>query len=131
MIYFTQGADLDEPSVWRVPSRGGHAVQLASAPASYPLASPDGRYVYFFRTRRLWRMRADGSSPEAVKGMPELSFQEIEWFPSKAGIYFISHENGKTTIELYDARTQKDSPYFLTGEVSCVLDWRNAGFSGW
>ena len=112
-IYFTQGDDSDEPSVRRVPSRGGHAVQLASAPASYPLASPDGKYVYFFRSRKLWRMMADGSSPEEVQGMPELSFQGIEWFPSKAGIYFMSHENSKTTIELYDTRTQKIRPIFL------------------
>jgi Tol biopolymer transport system component/DNA-binding winged helix-turn-helix (wHTH) protein len=111
-IYFTQGEDIGEPSVWRALSRGGHAVQLASAPASYPLASPDGEYVYFFRRRRLWQMMADGSSPEEVKGMPELSFQGIEWFPSKAGIYFMSHENGRATIELYDNRTQKIRPIF-------------------
>jgi Tol biopolymer transport system component/DNA-binding winged helix-turn-helix (wHTH) protein len=111
-IYFTQGDDTDEPSVWRVPSRGGHAVQLASAPAAVPLASPDGQYVYFFRRRRLWQMMADGSSPEEVKGMPELSFQGAEWFPSKSGIYFMSHENGKATIELYDTGTQKIRPIF-------------------
>jgi Tol biopolymer transport system component len=111
-IYFMQGEDIGEPSVWRVPSRGGHAVQLAIAPAATPLASPDGQYVYFFRTRRLWRMMADGSSPEEVKGMPELSFQGTEWFPSKAGIYFMSHENGKAKIELYDTKTQKISPVF-------------------
>jgi Tol biopolymer transport system component/DNA-binding winged helix-turn-helix (wHTH) protein len=111
-IYFTQGDDIGEPSVWRVPSRGGHAVQLASAPAATPFASPDGQYVYFFRRKRLWQMMADGSSPEEVKGMPELSFQGTEWFPSKSGIYFMSHENGKTTIELYDTRTQKIRPIF-------------------
>jgi Tol biopolymer transport system component/DNA-binding winged helix-turn-helix (wHTH) protein len=111
-IYFMQGDDTDEPSVWRVPSRGGHAVQLASAPAATPLASPDGQYVYFFRKKKLWRMMADGSSPEEVKGMPELSFQGTEWFPSKSGIYFMSHENGKATINLYDTRTQKIRPIF-------------------
>jgi Tol biopolymer transport system component/DNA-binding winged helix-turn-helix (wHTH) protein len=111
-IFFTQGDETAEPSVWKVPSRGGHAVQLASAPAATPLASPDGQYVYFFRNKKLWRMMPDGSSPEEVKGMPELSFQGTEWFPSKAGIYFMSHENGKTTIELYDTRTQKIRPIF-------------------
>jgi Tol biopolymer transport system component/DNA-binding winged helix-turn-helix (wHTH) protein len=111
-IYFMQGDDIGEPSVWRVPSQGGHAVQLASAPAATPLASPDGHYVYFFRKRKLWRMMPDASSPEEVQGMPELSFQGTEWFPSKAGIYFMSHENGKATIELYDPRTQKIRPIF-------------------
>jgi Tol biopolymer transport system component len=57
-------------------------------------------------------MMADGSSPEEVKGMPELSFQGTEWFPSKSGIYFMSHENGKTTINLYDTGTQKIRPIF-------------------
>jgi Tol biopolymer transport system component len=111
-IYFTQGDDIGEPSVWRVPSRGGHAVQLASAPAATPLASADGQYVYFFRHTKLWRMMPDGSLPEEIKGMPELSFQGIEWFPAKAGIYFMSHENGKATIKLYNTRTQKISPVF-------------------
>jgi Tol biopolymer transport system component len=55
-IYFLQGEDISEPSVWKVPSRGGHAVQLASAPASYPLVSPDGQSVYFFRRRKIWQM---------------------------------------------------------------------------
>jgi Tol biopolymer transport system component/DNA-binding winged helix-turn-helix (wHTH) protein len=109
-IYFMHGEDAGEPSVWRVPSRGGHAVQLASASASYPLASSDG-YVYFIRTTKLWRMMADGSSPEEVKGMPVLTCHEA-WFPSKSGIYIMSHENGKATIELYDTSTQKIRPIF-------------------
>jgi Tol biopolymer transport system component/DNA-binding winged helix-turn-helix (wHTH) protein len=117
-IYFMQGDDTDEPSVWRVPSQGGHAVKLASTPAATPLASPDGQYVYFFRKKKLWRMMPDGSSPEEVKGMPELSFQGTEWFPSNAGIYFMSHENGKTTIELYDPGTQKIRPIFLLEKPS-------------
>jgi Tol biopolymer transport system component/DNA-binding winged helix-turn-helix (wHTH) protein len=121
-IYFMQGDDTVEPSVWRVPSQGGHAVQLTGAPAATPFASPDGQYVYFFRSKKLWRMMPDGASPEEVRGMPELSFQGTEWFPSKAGIYFMTHENGKTTIELYDTRTleirpiftlEKSSPYWI------------------
>jgi hypothetical protein len=44
--------------------------------------------------------------------LPELSFQGIEWFPSKSGIYFMSYENGKRTIELYDTRTQEIRPIF-------------------
>jgi hypothetical protein len=44
--------------------------------------------------------------------MPELSFTGDEWFPSRAGIYFLSRENGKATIKLYDTRTQKISPVF-------------------
>jgi len=117
-IYFMQGDDTGEPSVWKVPSLGGHAVQLASVPAATALESPDGQYVYFFRKKKLWRMMPDGSSPEEVKGMPELSFQGTEWFPSKAGIYFMSHENGKTTIELYDTRTQKTRPIFTLEKSS-------------
>ncbi|NYF88050.1 winged helix-turn-helix domain-containing protein [Tunturiibacter empetritectus] len=117
-IYFTQGDDTGEPSIWKAPSQGGHAVQLASVPAATPLASPDGQYVYFFRKKRLWRMLPDGSSPEELKGMPELSFQGAEWFPSKAGIYFMTHENGKTTIELFDTGTQKVRPVFSLENAS-------------
>ena len=117
-IYFTQGDDTGEPSVWKVPSQGGHAVQLAGTPAAAPLASPDGQYVYFFRKKKLWRMMPDGSSPEEIKGMPELRFSGVEWFPSKAGIYFMSHEGGKATIELYDTITQKVRPIFTLEKSS-------------
>jgi len=104
-IYFINGDDASRPSVWKVPSQGGHAVQIAPASARLPLESPDGQYVYFARNRKLWRATTDGSSSEEVRGMPQLNFMGDEWFPSGSGIYFMSHSGYKTAIYLFDLAT--------------------------
>jgi len=41
-IYFVIGDDARRPSVWKVPSHGGHAVRITQAQAAYPLESADG-----------------------------------------------------------------------------------------
>jgi Tol biopolymer transport system component len=106
-IYFNNGGDTAKQSVWKVPSTGGHAVQLAQAHATYPLESPDGEYVYFVRDKRLWRVRTDGSAEQVVRGMPELNYLGDEWFPSGSGIYFMSHSSDKAAIEYFDLTTEK------------------------
>jgi Tol biopolymer transport system component len=105
-IYFTNGDDANRPSVWKVPSHGGRAIQITQAQASYPLESLDGQYVYFIRNNRLWRVRTDGSAEQMVKGMQELSNVD-EWFPSGSGIYFISRSGAKPAIEFFDFATER------------------------
>ena len=100
-IYFLGGNDVS--NVWKVASSGGHAIQLAQ----YPIESPDGQYVYFFRNNRVWRVNTDGSSPEIVRGMPELAYLGDEWFPFGSGIYFMNHSGAKTAIEFFDLKTEK------------------------
>jgi Tol biopolymer transport system component/DNA-binding winged helix-turn-helix (wHTH) protein len=104
-IYFSVGDDRGEPAVWKAPSEGGHAIQVAATPSTFPQASPDGKYVYFFRGLRLWRVKVDGSSPEPVRGMPELNFLGDEWFPVSTGIYFIEHAGETTNIKFLDFQT--------------------------
>ena len=60
-IYFTNGADVSNPSVWKVPWSGGHAMQLTQYPGFFPIESPDGQTVYFYRNIGVWQVRADGS----------------------------------------------------------------------
>jgi Tol biopolymer transport system component len=108
-IYFDNGEDADSQSVWKVPSGGGHAVQLAKAHATIPIESPDGKSVYFVRNKRLWRVNTDGLGEQAVQGLPELDFLGDKWFPFGSGIYFISHSGGKAAIEFFDLRTEKVS----------------------
>ena len=83
----------------------GHAIQLAQ----YPIESPDGQYVYFFRNNRVWRVNTDGSGEEALKGMPESGYVGERWFPYGSGIYFMSNSGGKDAIEFFDLTTQKVS----------------------
>ena len=108
-IYFNNGDGAGKPSVWKVPSQGGHALQVAQNPATYALESPDGQHVYFVRNKKLWRAKTDGSSPEEVHGMPELKFAGDEWFPSGSGIYFMSHSGDKAAIEFFDLNSEKVS----------------------
>jgi serine/threonine protein kinase len=106
-IYFINGSDAFKPAVWKVPSNGGHALQIAGLGAVIPLESPDGQYVYFVRDSRLWRVRTDGSMEEPVAGMPEFNFVGDEYFPAETGIYFLSHPNNKTVVNLFDLHTKK------------------------
>jgi Tol biopolymer transport system component/DNA-binding winged helix-turn-helix (wHTH) protein len=111
-IYFVNGEDAYNPTVWQVPSSGGHAVQIAKRGASFPLESPDGQYVYFARDSRLWRVRTDGSKEEQVAGMPQFLFLGDEWFPTEAGIYFLSHPNNKTVVNLFNLQTRQVRPVY-------------------
>jgi Tol biopolymer transport system component/DNA-binding winged helix-turn-helix (wHTH) protein len=104
-IYFSVGDDRGKPEVWKAPAEGGHAVQVAASPATFPQSSPDGKYIYFFRGLRLWRVKIDGSSPEPVRGMPELNFLGDEWFPVATGVYFIDHSGETTNIKFLDFQT--------------------------
>ena len=106
-IYFTKGDDVSNESVWKAPSSGGHAIQLAQNQAFYPIESPNGQYVYFVRNKKLWRVNPDGSGEEVVKGMPELTYKGDEWFPYGSGIYFMSYSGAKTAIEFFDLTTEK------------------------
>ena len=108
-IYF---ADARDSSVWKVPTNGGHAVHIAEGAASVAIESPDGEYVYFVRDKKLWQAKTDGSTEEPVAGMPEISYQGDEWFPAEAGIYFLSHANGKTMINLFDLQSRRTRPIF-------------------
>ena len=111
-IYFVNGDDVGNRSVWKVPSSGGHAVPIAKGGATFPLESPDGQYVYFARGSQLWQANTDGSAEEQVPGSPELSPLGDEWFPTEAGIYFLSHPNNKTVINLLDLHTRQVQPIY-------------------
>jgi Tol biopolymer transport system component len=106
-IYFINGDDVSNESVWKVPWSGGHAIQLAQNPGFYPIESPDGQDVYFFRNKGLWRVKTDGSGEQAVKGMPELNSWGDKWFPFGSGIYFMNHSGGRDAIEFFDLTTEK------------------------
>ena len=70
-----------------------------------PIESPDGKYIYFFRGVRLWRLGKDGSAEQEVSGMPQLNPLGDESFPFGSGIYFMSHSSGNTYIDFFDLPT--------------------------
>ncbi len=105
-IYFVNGEDAGTPTVWKVPSSGGHAIRIADRGAFFPIESPDGQHVFFVRNRKLWQVKADGSAEQQVVGMPDLNSMGDEWFPHKSGIYFLGHEGKKGTIKRFDLSTK-------------------------
>jgi len=123
-IYFT---DRRGSGVWKVPTNGGHALQIAESPVSFVIESPDGGYVYFARGKKLWRAKTDGSTKEPVAGMPEVNPIGDEWFPTEAGIYFLSHPNGETTINLFDLQSRQTRPIFTLEKPT--PDWIEAFLS--
>ena len=102
-IYFENGEDSHRPTIWKVPSSGGHAVQIAGAEAEMPTESGDGRYVYFVRQRHLWRVGTDGSGEQQIAEMPPVRFDA--WTPVGTGIYFISAESERE-IRFFDLNTK-------------------------
>jgi sugar lactone lactonase YvrE len=103
-IYFDNGEDAHHPTVWKVPSTGGHAVPITKGEASLPLESPDGQFVYFIRQGRLWSVRNDGTAEQQVEGTPEAS---TAWTPFGSGMYFIGVEGQKNAIKFFDLETKK------------------------
>jgi Tol biopolymer transport system component/DNA-binding winged helix-turn-helix (wHTH) protein len=111
-IYFSHGDDTFNPTVWKVPSTGGHAVQVAQPPATFQMESPDGQYLYFVRNQSLWRLRTSGSPEEEVKGMPELTGLGSGWFPVQSGIYYVAIHNNKPEIDFLDLNTRETRQVF-------------------
>jgi Tol biopolymer transport system component len=106
-IYFVNGSDVSKPQVWKVPSKGGHAMQLTGHHSGWPLESPDGRYVYFSRDWRLWRVGTDGTGEQQIQGMPALGGFGEGWSPFGSGIYFLALVSGKLEIDFFDLNTRK------------------------
>ena len=120
-IYLVNGENHGKPSVWKVPSDGGHAMKIADH-AYFPLEAPNGDHVYFVRDRMLWRAKLDGTAQENVVGMPRLNSMGDEWFPFQSGIYFIAHEGDRSIISRFDVRTLRVRSLLREPEKS-TPDW--------
>jgi Tol biopolymer transport system component/DNA-binding winged helix-turn-helix (wHTH) protein len=121
-IYFDYSDSGGNTSIWKAPATGGHAVQVAANPASYALESLDGKFFYFVRDRKIWRARTDGAESAPVKAIPQLSFLPDQWTVAKDGIYFISHENNKTDLEVYDFQRGMIRPVYSFGGGT-IREW--------
>jgi Tol biopolymer transport system component/DNA-binding winged helix-turn-helix (wHTH) protein len=117
-IYFTNGEDAHKALVWKVPAKGGHAVQVTKHEAFHPLESPDGRYVYFSRDWRLWRVGIDGTGEQQVQGMPQLGSMGEAWSLFGSGIYFLRYNNDKDEIDFFDLNTQNVRRVFVTEKTT-------------
>jgi Tol biopolymer transport system component/DNA-binding winged helix-turn-helix (wHTH) protein len=126
-IYFLHDVVTDPTTVWKVPSNGGHAVQLSKHIGWWALESPDGHLVYFWHEGRLWQVNTDGSGEQPVEGMPLLVFNDA-WYPYGSGIYFLASDNlksvdGAAHFDFFDLNTKAVRKVFVPDKSSNV--WRN------
>jgi eukaryotic-like serine/threonine-protein kinase len=89
-IYFTSNRGGGErTSIWKMPSSGGPAVQIAQGLGTLSQTSADGAYVYYLdnwnRSGALWRVAAAGGpATKVLDGVLSSNFAL-----TKAGIYYI------------------------------------------
>jgi len=67
----------DGMAIFKIPLEGGEAVRLTNTSAIDPFESHDGRWLYFTRENRIWKVRAAGGTEEIVS-------EEIDLFAGQA-----------------------------------------------
>jgi len=101
--------------IWRMPSKGGEAVQITSQAGLGEEESPDGRYIYYSKgwsvEISLWRIPVNGG--EEVKVLDSIH-ADGRWDIARDGVYFFTlpDKAGHSDIRLYE---------FSTGKVSKIL----------
>lgn len=103
-IYFASESEkTGESQVWKIPSKGGSAVQVTRKGGFEAEEGPDGKFVYYAKrgSKGIWRVPAWGGEETQFldKGA------EAQWFLARTGIYLLERETvrGYTMrrIELY------------------------------
>jgi Tol biopolymer transport system component len=128
-IYIASGRS-GSVQIWKVPSRGGHAVQLTHGGGAEAFESPDGRTVYYTKVPEigpgLWTVPAAGGEEAAV--LPSVRFGY--WAVAQNGIYFIDFgvpPDAPRPVNFYSFRSRHVIP---VGTVEKTAAWTNTpGFA--
>jgi len=76
--------------IWKMPAEGGEAIQVTQGGAgAFPMASPDGRYLYYSRPDRgfaIWRVPVGGGDEKEVVAGPIGK----HWALSSDGLYYFT-----------------------------------------
>jgi Tol biopolymer transport system component len=118
--------------LYRIPAGGGEPVQMTQGAGGSPLASPDGKWIYFGRGGSLWKVPPEGGQEMQV--LPAGSMLRPARFALTAsGIYFaaaadpVSHAVPLRLLRFADGKTvevaQLDRPPFLQFSVSPDDRW--------
>jgi Tol biopolymer transport system component len=86
-IYFASSRS-GRDEVWKMPSGGGAAVQVTRNGGGAAFESPDGKFVYYAKGSRIWKVPVDGGEETQVLEGP-LSFS-FNFVVVEDGIYFVS-----------------------------------------
>jgi eukaryotic-like serine/threonine-protein kinase len=90
--------------IWKVPAQGGEAV-LVNPNGVYPVESPDGKFVYFFKDY-LWKAPAGGGEASQVFDFPIL---DSHLAITDEGIYFVPKPQAaaRSSIQFFNFATRK------------------------
>jgi Tol biopolymer transport system component/predicted Ser/Thr protein kinase len=114
-LYFRSTRPSGWAEIWKMPAKGGEAVQITRHEGEAPQESPDGRFVYYEKGWpshcSVWKMPAAGG--EEVKVL-DSTHPEAGWTVGEQGIYFFTpaDKQGHSDICLYK---------FATGKTSKIL----------
>ena len=102
-IYFTSNRGGDQ-QVWKVSAEGGTAVQVTKQGGFTPLASVDGKHIYYSKGssgRGVWRVSVEGGEETLVLDQPGAG-DWGSWALVESGIYFINLQSkGGPAVEFF------------------------------
>src|SRR5262245_40191092 len=84
--------------IWKVPAEGGTAVQLTKNGGYRPIASADGKFVYYEKSRDeydAWKISVEGEETPVLKNL------RTRWALAENGLYFFNQEHGDKRAETW------------------------------
>jgi serine/threonine protein kinase len=113
-IYFTSSRS-GRFEIWKMPSKGGDAVQLTRNGGDEAQESPDGKMIYYSKgwpnTRIVWRIPVEGGTEVNVLDSVDTS---SGWTLGPEGIYFFTppDKQARRDLQVYE---------FATGHIKKIL----------
>jgi Tol biopolymer transport system component/DNA-binding winged helix-turn-helix (wHTH) protein len=119
--------------IWKMPAEGGQLTQVTSQGGFEGLESPDGKFFYYAKGRRLpgiWRIPVEGGAETPVLDHHQAGFWRV-WTVTEQGIYFATAENpSRPLIEFFSFATGQvtqiaalEKPFYLGLSVSPDGRW--------
>jgi Tol biopolymer transport system component len=119
--------------IWKMPAEGGQLTQVTSQGGFEGLESPDGKFFYYAKGRRLpgiWRIPVEGGTETPVLDHHQAGFWRV-WTVTEQGIYFATAENpSRPLIEFFSFATGQvtqiaalEKPFYLGLSVSPDGRW--------
>lgn len=119
-VYFTSTRTLPITTIWKVPARGGPAVQVSEDQGEWAIESPDGAYVYYVvaaNTMSPGRCRAfrpkGGAAAKILEGVSGSTFDVLD-----SGIYYIERTAAESRLQYFDLATRKTTT--IAGDLGNV-----------
>jgi serine/threonine protein kinase len=106
-LYFVSVGD---NQIWKMPAKGGEAVQITRNGGDTPKESPDGKLIYYSkgwpRELSVWKIPVEGGQEFKVLDSVNLGGR---WTVGQLGIYYFTlpDEQGHSDIRLYEFSTGK------------------------